>query len=305
MHQKYRFSTVEHIHITGTVSTVGIFVTGALRSLFRSQGVSMDQQPRQLIAEMKGVRPNLKKVRRYRLICGYSPESEELPFAYPETLFIAPLGRLVTSRHFPLSPMGLIHIGQQIRQYRPLHENTVFDLRCFMSALSSTERGFLLDVAFEARADGELVWEGMAAFLSRSRATRKGGMRKNGTVPSEAPPAERSRIAVPKDTGLRYAAASGDYNPHHLYSLTAKPLGYQRPIAHGMWSLARSVAEIQKTIPALFPYSVHASFKLPIFMPAMVALTWNKEAPEPRIIFRLSDSQNGRPHLKGSIEMGE
>lgn len=44
------------------------------------------------------------------------------------------------------------------------------------------------------------------------------------------------------DTGLKYAYVSGDWNPHHLYTWTARILGYRAPIAHGLWTLARSVA---------------------------------------------------------------
>jgi acyl dehydratase len=35
------------------------------------------------------------------------------------------------------------------------------------------------------------------------------------------------------DAGRRYAAVSGDYNPIHLWSWTARPFGFRRPILHG------------------------------------------------------------------------
>ncbi|MFZ5569133.1 MAG: MaoC/PaaZ C-terminal domain-containing protein [Thermodesulfobacteriota bacterium] len=301
MNSTVDFSDIQQIHVSGPVSTAGLFFKGAWRSIFRSQGVLVHPQPKQLLAEMRGVQADPAKVKLYRETCGYPSHCGELPLPFPETLFNGLLGRLVTSRHFPLSPVGLIHIGQGITQYQPLHETAVFDLCCRMSGLAHTDRGIELNVAFEVRGEGDLVWDGMAYFLSRSPETLKGKRKKTGHL-AEPPPAGSLRIDVPGNTGLRYAKASGDYNPHHLYPLTAKPLGYKRPIAHGMWSLARSLAEIQKEMPLPYPVSVRAEFKLPIYMPATVALNWEKNERGKRTVFKLCDARSGRPHVKGSIE---
>lgn len=52
------------------------------------------------------------------------------------------------------------------------------------------------------------------------------------------------KFPVPADTGLRYASATGDYNPHHLYPWTARLVGYRLPMAHGMWTLAKTLTLI-------------------------------------------------------------
>lgn len=51
--------------------------------------------------------------------------------------------------------------------------------------------------------------------------------------------------ALPQDSGRRYARLSGDYNPIHLWRWSAKLLGFDRPIIHGMHSAARAEAEIE------------------------------------------------------------
>lgn len=298
MSHSHTFSETKRIDISGPVSTARIFFKGAFRSLFRSQGNIANPPPKQLVTEMKGVRPHPTKVQLFRSVCGYEAANKFLPLSFPETLFLAPLGRMVTSRHFPLSPIGLIHVRQSITQYRPLYENALFDLCCRMTRLSQTERGLWLNVVLEARIEENLVWEGTATFLSRSRELLKA---KRKTPPSqpEAPPAGAIQIDVPETTGRRYAKASGDYNPHHLYRMTAKPLGYKRPIAHGMWSLARCLAEIQPTTTVRWPFSVNAEFKLPIYMPATISL--NCKRKDNTTIFELFDTKKGFPHLKGII----
>lgn len=48
---------------------------------------------------------------------------------------------------------------------------------------------------------------------------------------------------VPESVGWEYANVSSDYSPHHLNSFTSKlTTGYPRPMAHGMWTLARVMA---------------------------------------------------------------
>src|SRR5699024_7533951 len=44
------------------------------------------------------------------------------------------------------------------------------------------------------------------------------------------------------DTGRRYAEVSGDRNPIHLGSVPAKLFGFQRAIAHGMYTAARALS---------------------------------------------------------------
>jgi hypothetical protein len=48
--------------------------------------------------------------------------------------------------------------------------------------------------------------------------------------------------------GRRYGAVSGDRNPIHLYPVTAKAFGFPTNIAHGMWTKARSLAALRKTV---------------------------------------------------------
>ncbi len=44
---------------------------------------------------------------------------------------------------------------------------------------------------------------------------------------------EIARWSLRGNHGRRYARVSGDYNPIHLWSLTARAFGFRRPILHG------------------------------------------------------------------------
>lgn len=70
---------------------------------------------------------------------------------------------------------------------------------------------------------------------------------------------------VPASAGREYAAVSGDHNPIHTSWLGARAFGFPRPIAHGMWTLARLLAVRPAT-------SVAVEFRAPIFLGAHVEL---------------------------------
>ena len=71
---------------------------------------------------------------------------------------------------------------------------------------------------------------------------------------------------LPDDLGRRYAAVSGDRNPIHLHAWSAKPFGFPRAIAHGMWTKARCLAALR--LPDAFTAEVR--FKKPILLPGKV-----------------------------------
>jgi hypothetical protein len=59
---------------------------------------------------------------------------------------------------------------------------------------------------------------------------------------------------------------SGDRNPIHLHPLGARLFGFPRAIAHGMWTVARCLAEYGTPPAAL----VRAEFRAPVPLPGTV-----------------------------------
>ena len=101
------------------------------------------------------------------------------------------------------------------------------------------------------------------------------------------------------DLGRRYAAVSGDRNPIHMHSLTAKPLGFPAAIAHGMWTKARCLAALESRLPDAFTAEV--AFRRPILLPGQGRV----RQPAPRgegIDFFVRDAKKHTPHLEGSVK---
>ncbi len=152
--------------------------------------------------------------------------------------------------------------------------------------------GRQLDLLVDARVDGETVWSGRSTYLRRG-----GGSGEKGTrTDAEATTGAASIVRVPDDIGRRYAAVSGDRNPIHLHSLTAKAFGFPSAIAHGMWLKARTLATLEGRLPDAF--TVDVAFKTPVLLPGTIAITSNRTDSGWTLDVR--NPKSGKPHLAGS-----
>lgn len=251
-------------------------------------------------AVWRGIAPDARRVERYRAACAQRDDGT-LPATWLETLFLGPMAAIVLSEVFPFSPLGLIHLRQRIAPHRAIGPGERLDAVCRLAALRETARGFEIDFAMEVRSAGEVPWSGLATVLSRNAATRertRGDSERLAEV--DAGGWHTEVFDVPADIGRRYAAASGDWNPHHLWPISARLVGYRRPIAHGMWTLGRALARLEE--PLAPPWQVEAAFKRPIYLPGRVALRWRDEDGGTR--FEVRHVERGELHLAGFLGPG-
>ncbi|MFE2425706.1 MaoC/PaaZ C-terminal domain-containing protein [Streptomyces sp. NPDC059373] len=212
------------------------------------------------------VRIDAGRVAAYARVCGFGT-TEPVPLTYPHILGFPLAAKLMAARSFPLPLLGLVHTSIEITQHWPLSVHDRPELTVYAEELRPHHRGTEAVVVTEARLDGTLVWYDRSTYLSRHRTDR--------TAPSEAPPVDPPAGAghveewrLPAGLGRRHAAVSGDYNPIHLYPWTARPFGFSRPIAHGMWTFARCVAAAAP--PTDRPVTARAEFRAPVLLPATV-----------------------------------
>ena len=272
------------------------------RSRTRAQGAMPSGQEdalRSIECVWRGVRADTGRLDLYRAVCGYPP-ADAAPAAWLETLFLGPMAAIVLSDCFPFSPLGLIHIAQVIVLRRPIRIEESFDAVARLSAARETSRGFELDLALELRSSNDIPWSGLATLLSRNPATRARGRRDaspEGRLVDSDPGWRETELDLSANLGRRYARASGDWNPHHLWPITARALGYRKPIAHGMWTLGRVLAMPASQLAT--PWVAEARFQRPAFLPGRVTLRWQQKGHE--TAFEVRDSATFEPHLSGRV----
>lgn len=231
----------------------------------------------------------------YERVCGFRP-SGALPPTYLHVLAFPLHLALMTSSSFPLRAIGLVHIANRIEQHRPLGSGERFSLRVWATPIYPHPRGRQFMIRTEVRAGAELVWEEASLNLARGRG--------DDSAPSpDGPPSSESLPAtatwrLPGDLGRRYGSVSGDLNPIHIHSLTARLFGFSSAIAHGMWAKGRCLAALAPQLPERF--SVEVAFKRPILLPATVQFAEARSADA--IPFGIRDGAHDTRHLDGLVE---
>ncbi|MFD5209387.1 MaoC/PaaZ C-terminal domain-containing protein [Streptomyces anulatus] len=228
----------------------------------------------------------------YGRICGFT-ESGPLPLTYPHVLAFPLTMRLMTGHAFPLPVLGLVHTWIEITPHRAAAPAEPLELTVYAEKLTPHRRGTEVTMATEARVDGELVWESRSGYLSRHRQAAQAAGPVTAVPPDAGGLPARAEWRLPGDLGRRYGAVSGDRNPIHLHPLTARLFGFPRAIAHGMWTVARCLAEAGD--PSSIR-SVRAGFRAPVLLPATV--TYAADATGNAFELRGPD---GRVHLVGAV----
>lgn len=267
------------------------------RSLLPKKRRTSDALPR-LEATVSGVQVDAVTLRAYREVCGFK-RGDSLPLTYPQVL-ASPLHLAVFSHPgFPFAPLGIVHVRSEIEQRRLIGAGERLDLRCWTEGLREVRGGLEFDLVTTASVNAEVVWRSVTTILRRQpgKTPRRDEPRRMELV--EPPGAVRSQEwRIGESTGRRYARVSGDYNPIHLYAATARLFGFPRAIAHGMWSLARCVAELEE-LRAPGPARLEASFRRPVLLPSSVRFSVREE--DGRLAFAVRGQDGAQTYLSGSL----
>src|SRR4051794_24271739 len=227
----------------------------------------------------------------YDHVCGFRVR-DELPPTYPHMVAFPLAMKVMTDGSFPFPAMGLVHIENRIEQKRWLRADEKLDFTVRADNLREHERGLQFDLVADATAGGEPVWHSTSTYLRRM-----GGGGGSSSDKKSEPPAPDAFWKIPDDIGRRYASVSGDINPIHMHSLSARLFGFPKAIAHGMWLKARCLAALEGHLPDAL--SVEAAFKLPLLLPAKVGFaSWESDGGRD---FAVHDAKSGKPHLTGSL----
>lgn len=224
-----------------------------------------------------------------------------LAMTYPQVV-AAPLHlHVMAQANFPLPIVGIVHLRNLITQTALLSADTPYDVRVQVGESRRSKLGIEVDLLTDYLADGVSVWSAVTTVLHRIKA-KEGG--------SKAPPAAATAVVadylpfeVPSDIGRRYAPVAQDYNPIHLYPITAKFLGFDRAIAHGMWSVARCLGLLLPQYVSTaggMPARLEVQFKQPLLLPGRVTLKHLTRAEG--LDFELLAREGGKTHLAGRLE---
>lgn len=264
----------------------GLFARAALR-----RGIKGKQLPAIGVRTEVSVDP--QHLARYRAVCGFTDDGM-LPPTYPHILAFGLQMKLLTDPRFPFPLLGLVHLQNRIRVLRPLGGLGPFRLSVHLENLQPHDKGATFSLITRLEDQLGLLWEGDSRMLCR--ALRLPGQKPEHETPAELPLSEIARWKAPQDIGRRYAKVAGDYNPIHLFGVTARLFGFPAAIAHGLWNKARALALLGSRLPSA-GYEVEVRFQKPVLLPGDVTLVASAPGSEGVLSLR---GRNDVPHMTGS-----
>jgi len=235
------------------------------------------------------------KVAEYAKVCGFALR-DSLPVTYLHVLAFPLHMAVLADGSFPFGAVGLVHVENRIAQHRPVGISEQLSIRVRPTPLQPHSKGKTFSLLTEVSVGEELVWESASTMLHRGKGEEKAKSDAGfAALPAATPASAEWKLGG--DLGRRYAGVSGDRNPIHMHSLTAKPLGFPAAIAHGMWTKARVLGRLESRLPDAF--AVDVRFRKPILLPARVEFASAAEGEE--IAFAVRDAKRQTPHLDGRV----
>jgi acyl dehydratase len=221
---------------------------------------------------------------------------DAVPLTYPFALTFPTVMSLVTGFDFPFAAMGSVHIENHITQYRPILVTDTVSVRTHAENLREHRRGLLVDIVTDVNVGNETAWHQVTTFLHQQ---------KTSLSDEPKPPPQKQPKPEPPNAVLRitpgqirhYASVGGDHNPIHTNPVAAKLFGFPTVIAHGMFSAAAVLANIEGQVPDAVKYSVR--FAKPVVLPASAGLYVDRISDGWQLTLR--NLSKGDPHLTGMV----
>lgn len=268
-------------------------------------GLTQGQTIPDIVARLNDLEVRAENLARYRKVCGF-PRAETLPVTYPHVLAFPIHMAVLTHKRFPLKLLGLIHVRNEITQYRALRADEPLDLVVSVGGHRDVAKGIEFDLVTRVNdAAGTTVWEETGVMLSRGKPDKgrgEGGKPRprsaSGAGDPDFVPDEEASWQIPSDIGRRYAGAAGDYNPIHLSPWSARLFGFPRAIATGMWMKARIAAALQPQLSG-DAYTLSVAFKKPVLLPSTVV--FKQGTAQSGVDFALTNHAGDTRHLIGEL----
>ena len=145
----------------------GLPVLGLLPAVRHSGSSAPD-----LVMVRDNVRTDTGHLADYAGVCGLRV-ADTLPATYPHLAAFGLQLALMTEPAFPFAPMGTVHVGNTITQYRPLHVREGYDVRVHAQDLRPHPKGRLIDLVSAASVDGVLAYVSAAYPAAASLSPRR------------------------------------------------------------------------------------------------------------------------------------
>ncbi|MDF2823308.1 MAG: acyl dehydratase [Mycobacterium sp.] len=221
---------------------------------------------------------------------------DTVPLTYPFAVTFPTVMALITAFDFPFAAMGSVHVENRITRHRHIGVTDTVGIRARTENLREHRKGLLVDVVTDVSVGNDAAWHQVTTFLHQQRTSLSDEPKAPPQKQHKLPPPQ-SMLRITPGQIKRYASAGGDHNPIHVSSLAAKLFGFPTVIAHGMYSAAAILANIEGQFPPAVSYDVR--FGKPVILPAGAGVYIDRV--DNGWDLSLRNLKKGYPHLTGSV----
>jgi len=224
----------------------------------------------------------------------------DVPLTYPFVLTFPTVMSLLTGFDFPFPALGAVHVENHITAYRPIAVTDTVAVAVHAENLREHRRGMLVDLISEVCVGNDTAWQQVSTFLHQQRTSLSDEPRPEPPAPAKLRP-PNAILRVSPGRIRRYAAVSGDHNPIHTSAIGARLFGFPAAIAHGMFSAAAVLANVEGRLPDSVRYSV--KFGKPVVLPATpgVFIDRRDAGRDGGWNIALRNLAKGYPHLTATV----
>jgi acyl dehydratase len=222
--------------------------------------------------------------------------ADGVPLTYPFALTFPSVMSLVSGFDFPFAAMGSVHVENHVTQYQPIAVTDVVDVKVHAENLREHRKGLMVDLVTDVSVGNDTAWHQVTTFLHQQRTSLSDEPKSEPEKQPKLPP-PNAILTVSPGQIRNYASIGGDHNPIHTSSLGAKLFGFPTSIAHGMFSAAAVLANIEGQLPDAVAYSVR--FGKPLLLPARAGLYVDRTTDGWELTLR--NLAKGYPHLTGTV----
>ena len=222
---------------------------------------------------------------------------DTVPLTYPFALTFPSVMSLVSGFDFPFAAMGSVHVENHVTQYQPISVTDVVSVDVHAENLREHRKGLLVDLITEISVGNEVAWHQVTTFLHQQRTSLSDEPKPEQPRKQQKLPPPNAMLQITPGQIRHYASVSGDHNPIHTSSIGAKLFGFPSSIAHGMFTAAAVLANVEGQLPGAVKYSVR--FGKPVLLPARVGLYTERVADGWDLTLR--NLSKGYPHLTGTV----
>jgi acyl dehydratase len=221
---------------------------------------------------------------------------DTVPLTYPFAVTFPTVMALITAFDFPFAAMGSVHVENRIVQHRPIAVTDTVGVKTRTENLREHRKGLLVDVVTDVSVGNDVAWHQITTVLHQQRPSLSDEPKPTPQKQQKLPPPQGLLRVTPAQI-RRYASAGGDHNPIHVSPIAAKLFGFPTVIAHGMFSAAAVLANIEGQLPDAVSY--HVKFGKPLILPATAGVYIDRESNGWDISLR--NLKKGYPHLTGTV----